>query len=99
MSVEEIRDAIHQLPDEDKRELIIQLVPEFAKQFREDPVLRERVIGILKEKTKTQSQEWASKASELSSKTKVHGQELASKASEKVSDVRRVIQGRLATRE
>lgn len=91
MSIEEIEDAIYQLPDGDRRELIIQLVPQFAKQFREDPVLRERVIGILKEKTKTQGQEWAAR-------TRVRGQELASKASGKALGVRRVVKDRLATR-
>ncbi|MFQ5934349.1 MAG: hypothetical protein ACE5KI_06875, partial [Dehalococcoidia bacterium] len=56
MKTSEIREVIGQLSEEERRALIVELIPEFVKQLRGDPLFREEFFGMLRAKTVSQGQ-------------------------------------------
>ena len=56
MDINETREAIERLSEEEKRALIVELIPQFVAQIREDGLLREQVLSVLREKTINQGQ-------------------------------------------
>ena len=64
MTAGEIKQAILELPEPERRDLVKELSPEFIRQMRQDSVLRDECLTMLREKTVSQSQQIISAATE-----------------------------------
>ena len=64
MNPTEIKEAIQGMPEDQRRELIKELIPQFIQQLRADAVLRDECLEMLRAKTVSQGQEIVSAATE-----------------------------------